>query len=63
MPHIANATAEPSEDVEVTPEMVEAGLEEMWGYLEPDQERMREGVAVIYRAMERARRESVREAC
>lgn len=47
-----------SDPVAITPGMVKAGVEAMWGYLEPDESVLRDGVAKIYRAMERARRQS-----
>jgi hypothetical protein len=47
-------------DIEITPEKIEAGLEEIWAYVcEPsEEEEAREGVGLIYLAMENARRRS-----
>ena len=41
------------DDVEITPEMIEAGLEELYrhGPAEPFDETMREAVAAVYRVM------------
>jgi hypothetical protein len=49
--------SDPVAEIEVTPEMIEAGLEEMCGYLDPamGQDYLKEGVVTIYRPMERVR--------
>lgn len=46
--------------IEITPGMIKAGVEAMWGYLEPDETVLREGVIEIYLAMELAHRHSPR---
>ncbi|MGH7039286.1 MAG: hypothetical protein ACREE4_13335 [Stellaceae bacterium] len=49
-----------SDPIEITPGMIKAGVEAMWGYLEPDETVLREGVIEIYLAMELAHRQSSR---
>jgi hypothetical protein len=47
----------PSLEIEVTPEMIEAGMREIWGAVgNENEDRLRYWAAKIYRAMESARR-------
>lgn len=47
------------EEIEATPEMIEAGLDELWNHniMEPRHDEMRIAVASIYRVMSEARPE------
>jgi len=54
MPHIANATAETeAEEIEVTPEMIEAGADELMGFALPEggREEWKRAAAAAYRMM------------
>lgn len=46
-----------SDEIEITPEMIEAGLAELWNHdiTEPREDEMREAVRSVYSAMHKSR--------
>lgn len=55
---MADRPATPADEIEITPEMIEAGLEALYGFpiTEPTEAEMRVAVAEVFRTMARLRR-------